>query len=451
MPCRSRRRADHGGHACRRASRARRPGLERSRSTLDFSCATKHYRVRRGDTLSLDRATLQHDSRRPRSRELARSERRAAGGLVLVIPQSGCAQPHAAPSPPRRDTTRRRRSSGRSPCRVSLERTGVVVVDLDSNTVVYTAQPGYTARAGVDREAPARDRGSPAARRRVSDEDGCLVRARRPGRPGAAISSSRAHGDPALTSGGPDRAGTRCAREGSRPSAVASSATSPTLTTHARRRVETVVREERVAAPLGARRRPRPPRRGRGRPPRARRGDPLSPGRCAPQACRCQAPPDVGTAPPTAVELARRASPPLTTLLSRWTPGATTSSPRCSSSELGARLAGRGSSSSGAGRSLDAGGRRSAARRCPARRRIRPLPARPADRPLARRDPRDDLARAQAAPAARHVRGRRLDRDAAPPPARHSPAISSSEERRARRMRRRPLPASSARGTPSSS
>ena len=64
---------------------------------------------------------------------------------------------------------------------VSRAQTGVVVVDLESSTVIYALNPGDATGARLDREAPARNHGAPAARRRVPDEDGG-ARSGNPGR-----------------------------------------------------------------------------------------------------------------------------------------------------------------------------------------------------------------------------------------------------------------------------
>jgi D-alanyl-D-alanine carboxypeptidase/D-alanyl-D-alanine-endopeptidase (penicillin-binding protein 4) len=111
------------------------------RATL--SCAPKRYRVRPGDTLF----AIARRFRTSVNALAAANSLDPAGvllaGAVLVVPQPGCESRRAAPSAPRTVAgslsaalDRAVRVPG-----VSRARTGVVVFDLDSNTVVYALNP----------------------------------------------------------------------------------------------------------------------------------------------------------------------------------------------------------------------------------------------------------------------------------------------------------------------
>ena len=141
----------------------------------------------------LDRAPLPHERRRPGRRELPRPERRAARRARARRSGGRLRQPARAALDSDRDA-----ADGRALRRavavpgVSTAQTGVVVVDLDSSRVIYALNPETPLEPASTEKLPLAtallQRLGAGFRMRTA----VLGRGRTPGRPGAAISSSRA-------------------------------------------------------------------------------------------------------------------------------------------------------------------------------------------------------------------------------------------------------------------
>lgn len=313
-------------------------------------CGSKHYRVRRGDTLfSIARRFHTSVEGLTRANSLDPTDVLPAG-VVLTIPQARCESRRAGPSASRRGESSLSASLERAVevPGVSRSRTGVVVVELDSSTVIYALNPQAPLEPASTEKLPlaltALQRLGPSFRTRTAVlEDGTLV-----GTTWRGDLVLKGYGDPALTSGGL-RALARAVRargiravsgavvgdesyfDGARtaPGWKASFAKneSPLLSALVVDRAildgAAVDHPALAAAILFT---------------RALRAAGVS----------VSGAPAVGSAVPTATELTRRASPRLATLLSEMDTWSDNFIAEMLLKELGARLAGRGSTEAGA-------------------------------------------------------------------------------------------------------
>lgn len=107
------------------------------------SCAPTHYRVRPGDTLSAIAQRFHTSVAALAAANSLDAKGVLAAGRVLVIPASGCRKAHSASPAPHWRTTALSSALQRAVNvpGISLEQTGVVVVDLETSTVIYALNP----------------------------------------------------------------------------------------------------------------------------------------------------------------------------------------------------------------------------------------------------------------------------------------------------------------------
>ena len=315
-----------------------------------ISCATKHYLVRRGDTLfSIARrfnttvnGLAAANSLDPNGVLLA--------GIVLVIPQSGCAGPHVAPAAAVAGDTTLSAALQRAVHvpGVSLSTTGVVVADLDSNTVVYSLNPDAPLEPASTEKLPLATTALQKLGTGFRARTEVLGEGTRAGTAWRGDLVLEGYGDPALTSA-VGLAGLARAVRAKGITTVSGSVVGD----------ESYFDDARTVAGW--------------KPSFAKNESPLlsalvvdrgildgvavdHPALAAAilftralhaAGVSVSGSPGVGTASPTAVELARRASPPLATLLAQMDTWSDNFIAEMLLKQLGARLAGRGSSSTG--------------------------------------------------------------------------------------------------------
>ena len=295
-------------------------------------CAPKRYRVRPGDTLS-SIARRFHTSV---AALIVANSLDPAGvlpvGLMLVVAEPGCKRRRAAP----RAADQGERSLWTSLDRavrvpgILRARSGVVVVDLDSGTVVYALNPDTPLEPASTEKLPI----ATAALQRLGRELPNCDRRSWTGDAGRNDLAWRSRAQGLRRSRFDQRRPdwTRASRPRARDHEHLwwNHRRRVVLRRRAHRpRLEALVRESRVAASVGARGQPRHPRRSRRRSSGARSRDPLSRGLCRRSVSRWPA--VQPWAAQTRPRFSSHGEPRRGSRLSspRWTPGATISSRRC--------------------------------------------------------------------------------------------------------------------------